>query len=140
MARRTHDDALGVVGAETVIGAGVVVHGDLEGESDVMIDGQLDGNVTTTGDITIGVNAHVKATINGANVTVAGQLTGNIHATGEASIRETGQVNGDITAGGLAISSGGIFVGRSRLITVASHGEPASPVDKAENPQSPPEH
>jgi cytoskeletal protein CcmA (bactofilin family) len=115
MARRTHEDALGVIGAETIIGAGVVVRGNLESQSDIMVDGQLDGNITTTGDVTIGVNAKVKAEITGSNVTVAGLLKGNIHATGEAAIRETGQVDGDITAAGLAISSGGIFIGRSQL-------------------------
>src|SRR6185369_11312201 len=123
----THDDALGVVGAETIIGAGVVVHGELDSQSDVMIDGELEGNITTTGDIVIGVNAKVKATVKGANVTVAGQLKGDIHALGEAAIRETGQVNGDITAGGIAISSGGIFVGRSRMMPTESHLSPSQP-------------
>jgi len=115
MARRTHEDALGVVGAETIIGAGVIVHGELESQSDIMIDGQLEGNVTTSGDITIGVNARIKASIKGNNVTVAGQLKGNIEASGETSIRETGRVDGDITSAGLAISAGGQFSGRSRM-------------------------
>jgi cytoskeletal protein CcmA (bactofilin family) len=113
VARRTHDDALGVAGAETIIGAGVVVHGTLESESDVIIDGELDGSVKTGGNVTIGVNAHVKANVEGANVTVAGVLTGNVNATGEAVIRETGSVKGDIRAIGIAISSGGVFIGRS---------------------------
>jgi cytoskeletal protein CcmA (bactofilin family) len=117
MARRSHDDALGVVGAETVIGAGVVVQGNLESESDVMIDGQLTGNVAATGDITIGVNAKIKGNLKGNNITIAGQLTGDIHALGEASIRETGQVKGDVSAANLAITSGGIFVGRSVMNT-----------------------
>ncbi len=115
MARRIHEDALGVTGAETIIGAGVIVHGDLKSESDVSIDGILDGTITTTGDVTIGVNAQIKATVEGDNVTVAGHLTGNIKATGTATIRETGQVDGDITAGGIAIMTGGIFIGRSRM-------------------------
>ena len=116
MARRTHDDALGVTGAETIIGAGVVVHGDLKSESDVSVDGQLEGSISTTADVTIGVNATIKASIEGENITVAGHVTGNIRANGEATIRETGQVDGDITAAGIAINSGGIFVGRSRVV------------------------
>ncbi len=115
MARKIHDDALGVTGAETIIGAGVVVHGDLKSQSDIMIDGSLEGSITTTGDVTIGVNAQIKANVEGDNVTIAGHLTGNIRSTGETTIRETGQVDGDITARGIAISSGGIFVGRSRM-------------------------
>jgi cytoskeletal protein CcmA (bactofilin family) len=82
MARKSHEDALGVVGAETIIGAGVIVQGNL-----------------------------IKAT----NITVAGQLIGNITADGEATIRETGHVKGDIKAAGLAVVSGGVFIGRSLM-------------------------
>lgn len=120
MARRSHDDALGVAGAETIIGAGVTVKGELTGESDIMVDGLLTGNITTAGDVTLGVNAIVKATVTGANVTVAGRLTGDIHATGDTLIRETGQVEGDITSAGLSITPGGVFVGRNVMKVVNS--------------------
>src|SRR5260370_307122 len=113
MARKIHEDALGVAGAETVIGSGVKVTGNLASESDITVDGLLEGSITTTGDVTIGMNATIKGNIEGTNVTVAGNLKGNITATGEATLRETGHVNGDIRAGGIAISSGGIFIGRS---------------------------
>ena len=128
MARRTHDDALGVAGAETIIGSGVTVHGELESQSDVMVDGHLDGNITTTGDVTIGVNAEVKASVKAINVMIAGHLTGNIHASGETTIKETGRVDGDITSSGISIASGGIFVGRSRMKTVENH--PAGGADQ----------
>lgn len=111
MARK--DDALGVSGFETVIGAGVVVRGHLTSEGDVLINGAIDGDVHTTGDVTIGGNGHLKGNITALNVTVAGQLEGNILAEGEVGIRETGRVHGDITAAGLSITSGGMFSGRS---------------------------
>jgi cytoskeletal protein CcmA (bactofilin family) len=113
MARKTHDDALGVAGAETVIGTGVIVHGDLTSEADIIIDGTLDGTIKTTGNITVGVNAHIKANIYATNATIAGTIQGNIKAEGETSILETGHVEGDIKSAGLAISSGGTFIGRS---------------------------
>ncbi|GEM_PF-2433562 len=125
MARKTHDDAFGAAGAETMIGAGVTVHGNLVSESDVTIDGQLEGDVTATGDVTVGVSARVKGNVHGTNVTVLGHLKGNIVARGEASIRETGQVEGDITSAGIAINSGGIFVGRSKMQTIPSLDIPA---------------
>ena len=113
MARKSHDDALGVIGAETIIGAGVTVHGNLSGSSDIVIDGTLEGSVTTSGDVTIGMNAQIKASVTAMNVTIAGTLIGDVKASGQASIRETGNVTGDVRSAGLAISTGGIFVGRS---------------------------
>ncbi|HSX02318.1 MAG TPA: polymer-forming cytoskeletal protein [Candidatus Saccharimonadia bacterium] len=112
MARR--DDVLGVTGAETVIGAGVTIEGSLISEADISIDGTMHGgDIKTTGDLTIGVNAKIKANIWALNISVAGELDGSIIAEGEATIRETGRVTGDITSAGLAIVSGGIFSGRS---------------------------
>jgi len=123
MARKSHDDALGVAGAETVIGTGVIVVGNLASDSDIAIDGNLDGNIKAGGNVTIGINANVKGDVEGTNVSVAGNLTGNIKADGEASILETGHVKGNIRASGLAITSGGIFNGRS-LMEVSSHLAP----------------
>jgi len=136
MARKTHDDAFGAAGAETMIGAGVTVHGNLSSESDVIIDGQLDGNVTATGDVTIGVNARVKGNVRGLNVIVLGHLKGDVVTTGEASIRETGQIEGDVTSSGLAINSGGIFVGRSRMQSIPSLDIPADTAPEAPRPAS----
>ncbi|HVQ43559.1 MAG TPA: polymer-forming cytoskeletal protein [Candidatus Saccharimonadia bacterium] len=133
MARKSHDDALGVAGGETIIGAGVTVHGTLNSDADITIDGSLDGTITTAGDLTIGVNGRITADVTATNITILGHLKGNITATGEASIRETGQVEGDIVSGGLAISPGGIFVGRSQMQTVIPLGpEPTKPEPQSE--------
>jgi cytoskeletal protein CcmA (bactofilin family) len=113
MARR--DDVLGVSGAETIIGAGVVVVGDLNSEGDILIDGTFTGKVQAQGDVTLGVNAKVKGDIEARNIVVAGALKGNVVAEGEAAVRETGHVNGDITCISLGINPGGVFVGRSRM-------------------------
>lgn len=115
MARRLHEDALGVAGAETIIGTGVKVHGNLTSQSDITIDGNLEGSISAEGSVTIGVNAQIKANITATSVVVAGLVNGNITTEGEASILETGHVEGDIKAGGLAIATGGIFVGRSLM-------------------------
>lgn len=125
MARKMHDDALGVAGAETVIGSGVKLKGNIASDADIVIDGQLEGNIIANGNVSVGINARIAGNISGADVAIAGELTGNITALGEASILPTGQVRGDITAGGLAITSGAIFVGHSQMISPASTGHPS---------------
>jgi cytoskeletal protein CcmA (bactofilin family) len=113
MARR--EDILGVSGADTVIGAGVNLEGEVKAEGDVMIDGHLKGTLSAGGAITIGVNAVVKAPVRAASVMVAGHLTGDIVAEGEVQIMATGQVKGNITSGGLALEMGAVFIGRSAM-------------------------
>jgi cytoskeletal protein CcmA (bactofilin family) len=135
MARKAHEDALGVAGAETVIGTGVVVHGNLDSESDIAIDGILEGSIKTAGNVMIGVNADIKANIEASSIAIAGSVKGNITSEGETSILETGHLVGDVKAAGLAISSGGIFVGRSMIntpprLTQSNNSEPQSePID-----------
>jgi cytoskeletal protein CcmA (bactofilin family) len=137
MARKSHDDALGVAGAETIIGAGVTIHGDLTSDADMIIDGTLEGTITTQGDVTIGVNARIKATLKAGNVVVAGRLNGNIEATGEVLVRETGQVEGDITStAGLAITPGGVFVGSNHMQVIADFAV-AKPDDTHHTPKKP---
>lgn len=137
MARRSHEDALGVAGAETVIGTGVIVVGNLTSDSDIIIDGNLDGQIKAGGNVTIGINANVKASVEANNIVVAGNLNGDISVTGEASIRETGHVKGNIRASGLAISSGGIFMGRSIMETtsplISEVTEPEAPAPSSKD-------
>ena len=133
MARKTHEDALGVTGAETIIGTGVVVHGNLSSESDIIVDGAVTGSISTGGDVTLGVNAQVKGDLTGTNISVAGALTGNITAGGEATIRETGHVKGDIKSTGLAITSGAVFIGRSIMQAPPRLGDNEAPASPAED-------
>lgn len=120
MARKLHDDALGVAGAATVIGAGVTVTGTLDAESDITIDGAMHGDITSLGNLTVGVNANLKSNIKAVEVVIGGNLTGNISASGQVTILATGSVRGNITSGGLAIEQGGIFIGASRQSAVAN--------------------
>ena len=115
MARKSHEDALGVAGAETVIGTGVNVKGNLASESDIVIDGTLTGHIKAGGDVTLGVNANVKGDITAVNVAIAGTLHGNVTAEGEASLRETSHVEGDIKCAGLVVAAGAIFIGQSLM-------------------------
>lgn len=120
MARRS--DALGVTGADTIIGPGVVVTGNLRSEGDVFIDGDITGDIKAIGDVKLGVNAIVKANISALNVNIGGTLHGNIHAQGDTKITESGQVIGDIQSSSLSISDGGQFEGRNKVISAPQLG------------------
>lgn len=113
MARR--DDALGVSGADTVIGPGVSLEGSVASEGDIVIDGQLKGEVKAAGHVIVGVNAEIQAPVEAASLKVAGHLKGNVVAAGEVTITATGNLAGDVVASGLAIEPGGVFNGRSRI-------------------------
>ena len=110
-----HNDALGVGGADTVIGSGVVLTGKLHSEGDIVVDGSVKGEIKAAGQLSVGVNAEISAPIKADGAVISGRVEGNITTTGETTITSTGHVEGDIISRGLTIESGGIFIGQSQI-------------------------
>lgn len=113
-------DLLSVANADTVIGTGVTVGGDLRSDGDIAIDGSLQGSITARGNVTIGVNGIVKGDVTGNVVTVAGELRGNVVAQELTTLRGSGRVKGNITTVNLEIELGALFIGRSQMKAAGS--------------------
>jgi cytoskeletal protein CcmA (bactofilin family) len=100
----------------TVIGKSVIIRGDLSGNEDLYLDGDIEGTITLTESrLTIGPNARVRADITVRDVIVFGLLTGNVQATGRVDLRQSATVNGDILAGRLSIEESAVLKGRVEL-------------------------
>jgi len=100
----------------TVIGKSVVIRGELSGDEDLYIDGDIEGTITLKGSgLTIGPNARVRANITVRDVTVFGHLTGNVQASGRVDLRQSAIVNGDILAGRLCIEESAVLKGNVEL-------------------------
>jgi cytoskeletal protein CcmA (bactofilin family) len=112
----------------TVIGKSVVIRGDLSGNEDLYIDGDIEGTVTLQESrLTIGPNARVRADISVRDVIIFGHLTGNVQATGRVDLRQSALVNGDILAGRLSIEESAVLTGRVELKVTAEAPKPSAP-------------
>ncbi|TRZ48159.1 MAG: helix-turn-helix domain-containing protein [Dehalococcoidia bacterium] len=85
------------------------------------ISGEFEGKLETKGTLTIGSNAHVKADIDGEDITIAGKVTGNITATIRLNIIPPAQVIGDISTPVLGVSEGAILNGRCSMSVISDH-------------------
>ena len=111
----------------TVIGKSVIVRGELSGNEDLYMDGDLEGTITLTDSrLTIGPNARVVADLNVRDLVVFGNLTGNVKAAGRVELRQSAVVSGDIVAGRLSIEESAVLKGRVEL-TVTTPASPTSP-------------
>jgi cytoskeletal protein CcmA (bactofilin family) len=112
----------------TVIGKSVVIRGELSGNEDLYIDGDVEGTVILPESLlTIGPNARVKANINVRDVIIFGHLTGNVQATGRVDLRQSAIVSGDILAGRLSIEESAVLTGRVELkVAAAAAAKPAA--------------
>ena len=102
---------------ETIIGKDTTITGKISGSGNIRIDGHVDGDISTTGDIVIGASGDVKGDIKGASLTVVGTVTGNVDCDGSLSVHATGQLVGDVRVRSLNIADGGVFRGRSEMDT-----------------------
>jgi cytoskeletal protein CcmA (bactofilin family) len=98
----------------TVIGADVVIKGDVIVERGLRVDGQIDGSLTTKGKALIGKSGQLKAEIRAGMLVVEGRINGNITAE-RVQIEASAQVQGDLNAGKLTINEGATFSGKIQI-------------------------
>jgi len=93
----------------------VQVTGTLQFASELIFDGQLDGEIISEGVLTLGKNAHVKGEVKTKSVTVHGTVEGNISVTERCELKSSSQLTGDLRATRIIIEEGATFVGKSEV-------------------------
>ncbi len=107
------------------IGKSIVFKGDLTGDEDLEIEGQIEGRIDLPkNQLTIGANGRVKAEINAKAVVIIGQVTGDVNATERLEIQSSGVVKGDIRSPRLLIQEGAVVNG---AVEMSKQGEAARP-------------
>lgn len=100
------------------IGKTVVIKGEISGNEDMYVDGQIEGSVQLLGNsLTIGPNGRIHASVAAKNVTVGGSLEGDIKATERTEMRKSAVVNGDVQTRRIAIEEGAFFKGKLEILT-----------------------
>lgn len=99
----------------SLLSTNVKIEGEVQGEENLHIDGQIKGSIKLNGNIVIGSRGVVEADIEANNVIIQGQLTGNVLARQQLEIQPSGKLIGDCTARSIDIKEGAIFEGRSHM-------------------------
>ena len=105
-----------------ILSSDVEIKGTVKFSNDLVVDGKIEGEITSSGNLTVGENARLKAEIRTGTVVVYGKVHGNITAASHVELKASAEVLGDIKAATLSIEAGAIFVGKSTV------GAPAQPV------------
>ncbi len=93
----------------------VEIKGTIKFESELTIDGKIEGEITSDGDLTIGENAEIDGEINTRSVAVYGKVNGNITVSERCELKSKAQLIGDLKAARLVIEEGATFVGKSEV-------------------------
>ena len=85
------------ISINSILGQGSVFKGNLKINGFTRIDGDLDGDLETTGKVIVGENARIKGNITAKSVTVDGGIVkGNIIAPEFVTIHSNSAIIGDI--------------------------------------------
>lgn len=114
------------VGTRNVLSSDVEIKGTVKFQHDLIVDGKIEGEIQSTGNLTIGENARINAEVKTGTVVVYGRVHGNLTATDHIELKASGEVVGDIKAKTLTIESGAIFVGKSTVGTPTTPGSGSS--------------
>lgn len=102
---------------DTVLAEDIDFTGDLSFSKPLMIKGTFHGTVNATGDLHVGNQAQVEATVDAKIVSLKGKITGNITADTRVELFATAIVDGDISSPEIVMESGCRFNGKCKMIT-----------------------
>jgi cytoskeletal protein CcmA (bactofilin family) len=98
--------------AESVLGRGARVRGRVGGEGDLRVEGQVEGDVRITGNLSLEDGATITGDVEAASVVIGGALTGDVAARGSVTIRSTAYVEGNMGGAEVVLEEGASFTGR----------------------------
>jgi cytoskeletal protein CcmA (bactofilin family) len=97
---------------QAIIGSSLVVKGDVSGDEDLLIQGNVEGKVVLRNNsITVGKNGQVKADLFGKTISIEGTVHGNLFGDERIVIRQSGTVHGNLQAPRVTLEEGAKFKG-----------------------------
>jgi len=102
----------GPLAFQTLIGADLILSGELVSEENIRVQGRVEGNISTSGSLIIEPSGSVKGDITAENVVVEGSVEGTVIAAMKFELRPAGRIQGDIRASVVSIAEDSFLRGR----------------------------
>jgi len=100
-----------------LLSRGVSIKGSIKSNSELLIDGEVEGEINSTGTLTIGEHARIQGEIKTKSVKVQGTVEGNISATERCELLAGCTLRGDIEAPRLIVDENAMFLGSAKVGT-----------------------
>jgi cytoskeletal protein CcmA (bactofilin family) len=118
----------------SILGPTLRFKGELSTAEDLVIHGQVEGTVGPAPKVTIGPEAHVKASVKADVIIVEGQVEGDLKADVSITVRPRARVRGNLEAPAIHIAEGATFNGgikmeprAAEVAAIPGHGRDAGP-------------
>ncbi len=101
----------------TLLSRGVSIKGSVKFLNELLIDGEVEGTMDSTGTLTIGEHARILGDIRTKSVKVRGTVEGNIFVTERCELEAGCTLRGDIEAPRLVVNENATFLGSAKVGT-----------------------
>lgn len=102
-------------GRATYIAPGSVVHGEITGATELLIDGTIEGEIRVEAAVVVGAEGVVAGPIEARTVRVGGRVIGDVRAADRVDVVATGSLEGNIAAPRIAVAEGAFFKGKVEM-------------------------
>lgn len=89
--------------------AGTSVQGSIKANSDIRIDGEIQGDINCSGKVIIGPQGVVRGEVNCQNAVIEGTFEGTLKVKEVLNVREKAKISGDINTDQLLVQAGAVF-------------------------------
>ena len=96
---------------------GTKIIGDVFSESNLRIDGEIQGNISTSSKVVIGESGILRGNLTCLEADIEGTIEGKLVIENLLILREQAKVQGDILTSKLHIEEGAVFVGVCKMNT-----------------------
>ncbi len=93
------------------INSGTEINGDLTSDSNIILDGEVNGNVSCAGRVIVGASGKINGNLVCVNAEIEGAMEGQVIVENLLALRSTARIKGDIQTMKLHIEEGAFFEG-----------------------------
>lgn len=94
---------------------GSKIVGDLFADSSLRIDGEVQGNISTSSKVVVGENGLIKGNLVCQEADIEGTINGTVSIEGLLILRDKAKVIGDIQTAKLHVEEGAVFLGNCSM-------------------------
>jgi len=95
----------------TTIGETLKIHGTIVSQEEIILNGEIEGQLKLDQRLTIGPSGKAKASIKAHELIVAGTIQGNVEVGERVVLRKGANLVGDVKTAGIVIEDGAYFKG-----------------------------
>jgi cytoskeletal protein CcmA (bactofilin family) len=110
----------------THIAPGTRIQGQLTGPTELLIEGEVEGEIRVDAAVMIGSDGVVHGPVSAQVVRIGGRVFGNVTASERVEVAPSGSLEGEVAAPRIIIAEGAFFKGRVEMTG-----------DKAQKPEKP---